>query len=77
MNTDTNVWNEDRSYAPDPFANLAAIEHYEKVARQLRRKSWFDRIVAAIAENFIPAALGLIAGMMLTVGLASVVGAFL
>jgi hypothetical protein len=48
--TETNVWNDPRSYAPDPFANLAAIEHYEKVARQLRRKNALNpgRIVTAL-----------------------------
>lgn len=32
--SDTNVWNDGRSYEPD---RLAIVEHYEKLARQARR----------------------------------------
>jgi hypothetical protein len=34
-------WNNPRSYGPDCFDQLAAVEHYEKLARKARRSGRF------------------------------------
>jgi hypothetical protein len=44
---ETNVWNDARAYAPDCFDQLAAIEHYERLARKARREARLRKIVSA------------------------------
>jgi hypothetical protein len=38
MNAPVTPWDNPLSYAPDCFDQLAAIEHYERLARKARRE---------------------------------------
>jgi hypothetical protein len=71
---ETNVWNDARAYAPDCFDQLAAIEHYERLARKARREA---KSAIAWGDMLFGAACGLVVGMLGTVGLAYVWALFL
>jgi hypothetical protein len=74
MNAPVTPWDNPLSYAPDCFDQLAAIEHYERLARKARREA---KSAIAWGDMLFGAACGLVVGMLGTVGLAYVWALFL